>query len=109
MMTLLNSITVGECSFHEEISAHLLVVNGAIESYFQELDDHCTNAWICRRFSVKESAIDDSDVAHLSSEVDYTEQELLTYWRNVQDNCLIISKRAMTMLIQSQSTYRCEV
>ncbi|XP_068233477.1 protein FAM200C-like [Palaemon carinicauda] len=63
MMTLLGSMPDAECSFREEISTHLLAVNDAIESYFPGLNDRCTDAWIYRPFSVKDSAISDTDVA----------------------------------------------
>ncbi|XP_068235491.1 protein FAM200A-like [Palaemon carinicauda] len=119
MMTLLGSMPDAECSFREEISTHLLAVNDAIESYFLGLNDCCTDVWIYRPFSVKDSAISDTDVAakvefyqireHSQLKVDFAEQELPAFWAKVKDYCPILSKRALTMLIQSPSTYRCEV
>lgn len=44
MTTLLDSMPDAECSFHEEMSAHLLAVNDAIKSYFPGLGDFCTDA-----------------------------------------------------------------
>lgn len=61
MTTILDSMAEAECSFREEFSAHLLAVNDAIESYFSGLDGRCTDAWISRPFSVKDSAICDTD------------------------------------------------
>ncbi|XP_068205374.1 protein FAM200C-like [Palaemon carinicauda] len=63
MMTLLGSMPDAECSFREEISTHLLAVNDPNESYFPGLNDRCIDAWIYRPFSVKDSAISDTDVA----------------------------------------------
>ncbi|XP_068225357.1 protein FAM200A-like [Palaemon carinicauda] len=108
MMTLLGSMPDAECSFHEEISTHLLAVN-----------DRCTDAWIYRPFSVKDSAISDTDVAakvefyqireDSQLRVDFAEQKLPKFWAKLKDHCPILSMRALTMLIQSPSTYRCEV
>ncbi|XP_068212599.1 protein FAM200A-like [Palaemon carinicauda] len=118
-LTLLGSKPDAECSFREEISTHLLAVNDAIESYFPGLNDRCTDAWIYRPFSVKDSAISDTDVAakvecyqireDSQLKVDLAEQELPTFWAKVKDYCPILSMRVLTMLIQSPSTYRCEV
>ena len=35
------------------------------------------------------------------------EQELATFWLKVKD-CPVLSKKALTLLFQSPSTYRCE-
>lgn len=74
---------------------------------------------IYKPFSVKDSAISDTDVGakvefpqiceDSQLKVDLTEQELPTFWAKVQDDCPILSMRALTMLIQSPLTYRCEV
>ncbi|XP_068210578.1 protein FAM200A-like [Palaemon carinicauda] len=119
MTTLLGSMPDADCSFREEISTHHLAVNGAIESYFPGLNDRCTDAWIYRPLSVKDSAISDTDVAakvefyqireDSQLKVDFAEQELPTFWAKVKDYCPILSMRALTMLIQSLSTYWCEV
>ncbi|XP_076359003.1 protein FAM200C-like [Tachypleus tridentatus] len=118
MTTNLVSMLEAECSFREEISAHLLAVNDAIESYFTGLDDRCTVEWICRLFSVKESAISDTDVAakveflqireDTLMKVDFSKQELPTFWATLKDDYPLLSMRALTILIQSPSTYRCE-
>ncbi|XP_076041914.1 uncharacterized protein LOC143025790 [Oratosquilla oratoria] len=119
MTTPLNSMPKTECSFLEETSAHLLAVSDTIESYLLGLDDRCTDPWIYRPFSVKESAIRETGVvAKVESnqiyeddqlKVDFTEQELPTVWAKVQDDGPILSICSLTMLIQSPSIYRCEV
>ena len=38
---------------------------------------------------------------------DFMEQELATFWQKVKD-CPVLSKRALTLLVLSPSTYRCE-
>uniref|UniRef100_A0A0L8HAJ6 Uncharacterized protein n=1 Tax=Octopus bimaculoides TaxID=37653 RepID=A0A0L8HAJ6_OCTBM len=63
MTTILDSMPEAECSFHEEILAHLLAMNDAVEGYFPGLDDYCTDVWICRPFPVKDGAISDTDVS----------------------------------------------
>ncbi|XP_076308462.1 protein FAM200A-like [Tachypleus tridentatus] len=85
---------------------------------FPGLDDRCTDVWIFRPFSVKESTIIDTDVAvkveclqireDTHMKVDFSEQELPTFWAKLKDDYPLLSMRALTMLIQSPSTYRCE-
>ncbi|XP_076348016.1 protein FAM200C-like [Tachypleus tridentatus] len=92
MKTLLASMPEAECSFREEISAHLLAVNNAIEGYFPGFHDCCTDVWIFRPFLVKESTISDTDVAakveflqireDTQTKVDFSEQELPSFGQN---------------------------
>uniref|UniRef100_UPI00358E5144 protein FAM200C-like n=1 Tax=Myxine glutinosa TaxID=7769 RepID=UPI00358E5144 len=115
--TLLDASPDAECHFHEEISTHLLAISETIERYFPGLDDCSRDEWIVRPFSVEDSAISDTDVsakvefyricedAQLKS--DFMEQEFATFWLKVKD-CPVLSKRAVTLLVQSPSTYRCE-
>ena len=118
MTSLLDSMPEAECNFHEDISAHLLAVNEAIEDYFPELDNRFSDSWIFRPFSVEDGAISDTDVAakveflqirgDSQLKVDFTEQELPTFSAKQRENCPVLSKRALNKLIQSPSTYRCE-
>ena len=39
---------------------------------------------------------------------DFMEQELATFWLKVKDCPILLSKRALTLLVHSPSTYRCE-
>ncbi|XP_076359019.1 protein FAM200A-like [Tachypleus tridentatus] len=71
-----------------------------------------------RPFLVKESTISDTDVAakveflqireDTQMKVDFSEQELPTFWAKLKNNYHLLSMRALTMLIQSPSPYRCE-
>ncbi|KAK8392399.1 hypothetical protein O3P69_014635 [Scylla paramamosain] len=98
MTTILDFMPEAECSFRKEISAYLLAVNNAIESYFPKLDDRCADAWISRSFSVQDSAINDIGVA----------AKLPTFWAKLKDKCPHFSVRSLTMLIQSPTSYFCE-
>ncbi|XP_076359076.1 protein FAM200C-like [Tachypleus tridentatus] len=118
MTTILASMPEAECSFREEISAHLLAVNNATEGYFPGFDDCCTEVWIFRPFSVKESTISDTDVAakveflqireDTQMKVDFSEQELPIFWAKLKHDYPLLSMRVLTMLIQSLSIYRYE-
>ena len=84
MTILLDALIGNECNFCEEISAHLLAVNEAIQKYFLKLDDCCNDTWICIPFSVDEIAISDGDVVAKTEflqhredsqlKIDFTEQ-----------------------------------
>ena len=96
MTTLLDALPGHECNFWEEISTYLLAVNEEIEKYFPELDYRSNDTWICRPFSVNEAGISDGDVAakiefqlreDFQLRIDFTEQELPTFWAEVKNNC----------------------
>uniref|UniRef100_UPI00358E7286 protein FAM200C-like n=1 Tax=Myxine glutinosa TaxID=7769 RepID=UPI00358E7286 len=121
MTTLLDAMPDAECHFHEEISTHLLAISEAIEriphQVEQVLDDRSHDEWIVRPFFVEDGAISDTDVAakvefyrireDAQLKRDFMEQELTTFWLKVKD-CPVLLKRALTLLVQSPSTYRCE-
>ena len=116
LTTLLDATPDAECNF-QEISTHLQAISEAIESYFPGLDDRSRDAWIVRPYSVEEGAINDTDVAakveffrireDAQLQSDFMEQELVTFWLKVKD-CPLLSRRALPLLVQSPSTYRCE-
>ena len=118
MTTLLDASPDAECHFNEETSTHLLAISEAIERYFPRLDDRSRDEWIVRpSVRVEDGAISDTDVAakvefyriceDAQLKSDFMEQELVTFWLKVKD-CPVLSKRALTLLVQSPSTYRCE-
>lgn len=118
LSTLLEGSESGECSFLEEISVHLVAVIGAIDNYFPGLDERACDSWIMKPFSVGEGTIPDSDVAaklefvslreDLQLKTDFSEQEVQTFWARVQRDYPILSKKALALLVQAPTTYRCE-
>ena len=110
-MTLLDALP------GEETSAHLYWLWMGRLIFFPGLDDRCNDTWICRPFSVNETAISDGDVAKIEFlqlredpqlRIDFTEEELPTFWAKIKNNCPLLSLRALTMPIESPSTNRCE-
>ena len=118
MSTLLEAAGSDECSFKEEISAHLLAVDEAMAHYFPGLDERSADTWIMKPFSVEEGAIADADVAakieflglreDSSLKTVFLEQSLITFWSKLQPEYPLLSKQALTLLLQSPTTYRCE-
>ena len=62
MVSLLEATESTECSFIQEISAHLLTVDEALADYFPELEKRSEDSWIMKPFSVDEGAVTDADV-----------------------------------------------
>lgn len=117
MTALLVATPDAECHFHEEISIHILAISESIESYFPRLDDRSRDVWIIRPLSIEDGAISDTDVTakvefyQICEDVQlksgFMEQELATSRLKVKD-CPVLSKKALILLVQSPSTYRCE-
>ena len=117
LTTLLTS-TEEDCSFVDLIEEHLRVMTETISSYFPDLDKRGKRAWVTKPFTVDEEIIEDSDIAakleflalreDKSLEVDYQNEELITFWAKQEKEYPILSQRALNVLIPFATTYRCE-
>ena len=89
-----------------------------ISSYFPDLDKRGKRAWVTKPFTVDEEIIEDSDIAakleflalreDKSLEVDYQNEELITFWAKQEKEYPILSQRALNVLIPFATTYRCK-
>ena len=118
LSTLLEGCESADCSFREEISVHLVAVIDSIDKYFPGLDERARDSWIMKPFSVEEGIIPDADVTvklefvslreDLQLKTECAEQEVQTFWVRIQEEYQILSKKALGLLIQAPTTYRCE-
>ena len=118
MTTLLDSLPDAQCSFPDEVSTHIFAPIESIENNFSGLNDWFSDAWMFSTFSVEGSVIGDSEVVtkvefltireDSQLNIDFSEQDLQAFCMKLKEDYPVLSIRALTMLVQFPSTYRCE-
>ena len=118
MATLLDSLPDAQCSFPDEVSTHIFLLIESIQNIFSGLNDWFSDAWMFSTFSVEGSVTGDSEVVTKVNflifredsqlNIDFSEQELHAFWMKLKEDYPVLSIRALTMLLQSPSAYRCK-